>query len=42
MDFIGVFSSIYKSKEEKHAFGELNYELNHLLILQRKHPVLGV
>ena len=26
MDFIGVFSSIYKRKEEKHAFWKLNYE----------------
>ena len=27
MDFIGVFSSIYERKEEKHTFWELNYEL---------------
>ena len=28
MVFIGVFSSIYKRKEEKHAVWEFNYEFS--------------
>ena len=41
MDFIGVFSSIYERKEEKHVFWSLIMSFESLMDIIKKVPSFG-